>query len=108
MIAEKVETILSRSVANTRPRDYYDIHILYTLRGEQCDRHILREALERTAKKRDSTHILADFPNILSGIRNSQELRTFWEKYQKNYDYAKDITFDDTCQTVENILKWIL
>ena len=108
VIAEKVETILSRSVANTRPRDYYDIHILYTLRGEQCDRHILREALERTTKKRDSTHILVDFPNILSVIRNSRELRTFWEKYQKNYDYAKDITFDDACQTIENILKWIL
>ena len=107
VIAEKVETILSRSVANTRPRDFYDIHILYTLRGEQCDRHTLREALERTTAKRGSTHILADFPNIMNVIRDSRELRTFWEKYQNNYDYAKDITFDDTCQTIEKILEQI-
>lgn len=28
VLAEKLETILSRSIANTRMRDFYDIHIL--------------------------------------------------------------------------------
>lgn len=32
VLAEKIETVLSRSTANTRPRDFYDIHILYSLR----------------------------------------------------------------------------
>ena len=27
-LAEKLETATSRSVANTRPRDYYDLHAL--------------------------------------------------------------------------------
>ena len=27
-LAEKLETAISRSVANTRPRDYYDLHTL--------------------------------------------------------------------------------
>ena len=34
------------------PRDYYDIHILYTLRGAECKKDILRQALEQTARKR--------------------------------------------------------
>lgn len=33
VLAEKLETIMSRNIANTRPRDYYDVHILYALRG---------------------------------------------------------------------------
>lgn len=105
VIAEKVETILSRSVANTRPRDFYDIHILYTLRGDQCDSHVLRQALERTAQKRGSTQIITDYPEILTEIRESRELQAFWTKYQKNYDYAQDISFEETCQTLERIMK---
>lgn len=105
VIAEKVETILSRSVANTRPRDFYDIHILYTLRGDQCDSLILRQALERTAQKRGSTQIITDYPEILTEICESRELQAFWIKYQKNYDYAQDISFEDTCQTLERIMK---
>lgn len=39
ILAEKLETVLSRNLANTRPRDYYDIHILYSLRFAECDRN---------------------------------------------------------------------
>lgn len=37
VLAEKLETILSRSTANTRVRDFYDIHILYSLRGDKLN-----------------------------------------------------------------------
>ena len=42
VLAEKLETVISRGQANTRPRDFYDIHILYSLRGNECDINILR------------------------------------------------------------------
>ncbi|MGO1712685.1 MAG: nucleotidyl transferase AbiEii/AbiGii toxin family protein [Senegalia sp. (in: firmicutes)] len=32
ILAEKIESILARNVANTRARDYYDVYILLTLR----------------------------------------------------------------------------
>lgn len=107
VLAEKIETILSRSIANTRPRDFYDIHILYALRGNQCDIHTLRQALEQTVKKRGSTHILDNYAAILHEIRNSRELQAFWTKYQKEYDYANDISFEDTCNTIEQIMAQI-
>ncbi len=68
VLAEKIETVLSRSVANTRPRDFYDIHILYTLRGGMCSMPTLWHALERTAQKRGSSKILIQYPDILSEI----------------------------------------
>jgi predicted nucleotidyltransferase component of viral defense system len=34
VLAEKIETVLSRNIANTRPRDFYDIYILTALYGQ--------------------------------------------------------------------------
>ena len=107
VLAEKLETVLSRSVANTRPRDYYDIHILYLLRRNDCDKELLRQALERTAEKRNSRYILTEYPDILRMIRESAQLRSHWEKYRNEFEYARDISFDDTCDSVEAIMEQI-
>lgn len=32
VLAEKLETIITREIANTNPRDFYDIYILHQLR----------------------------------------------------------------------------
>lgn len=108
VLAEKLETVLSRNVANTRLRDFYDIHILYTLRGADCDKAVLRQALERTAQKRGSSMVLIDYPEIIKEIRESDTLRTLWIKYSRVYEYAKGISFDDACNTIQTILDTIM
>ncbi len=108
VLAEKLETVLSRNIANTRPRDYYDVHILYALRGAECDKATLRRALERTTQKRGSGTILTDYPEIMKEIRESDTLRRLWEKYSREYEYAKDIFFDDTCNTIQTIMDAIM
>lgn len=108
VLAEKIETVLSRSIANTRPRDFYDIHILYSLRGAECDSQTLLQALERTANKRGSQKALTLYPDIIAEIRSSEQLRGFWKKYQRDFDYAKDISFDDVCNTIRHILDNII
>ena len=89
VLAEKLEAVLSRNIANTRPRDYYDIYILYALRGAECDKATLRRALERTTEKRGSAKILTQYPEIMQEIRGSDILRKQWNKYSREYDYAK-------------------
>ena len=108
VLAEKIETVLSRGIANTRPRDYYDVHILYTLRGAKCDTQTLQRALSRTAGKRGSLKILENYPDIIADIRASEQLRLFWKKYQRDFDYAKDISFDETCDTIQRIIDNIM
>ena len=51
VLAEKLETILSRGTANTRPRDFYDVFILYQLRWYQVDKTILKNAFESTVSR---------------------------------------------------------
>lgn len=108
VLAYNLETVLSRNIANTRPRDYYDIYILYTLRGAECNRATLRRAMERTTEKRGSAKILTQYPEIMQEIRESDILRKQWNKYSMEYDYAKDISFDDTCNAIYSIMQKVM
>jgi predicted nucleotidyltransferase component of viral defense system len=104
ILAEKLETVLSRNIANTRPRDFYDVYILYTLHGLEWNPEILKTALEETAKKRGSLSVLGQYESIVVSIRNSSEMQNFWSNYQKEFDYAKDISFEETCDMVLKIM----
>jgi predicted nucleotidyltransferase component of viral defense system len=107
ILAEKLETVLSRNIANTRPRDFYDVYILYTLRGADCDMTLLRQALGETIKKRGSMTLMAQYGSIVENIRENPQMRGFWERYQKDFYYAKDISFDDTCNSILQIMNLI-
>lgn len=104
ILAEKIETVLSRSIANTRPRDYYDIYILYFLHKSDINFSTLREALEKTIIKRRGTHILNKYEDILDTIKNNKRLHDIWDKYSKDYDYVKDISFEMTYEAISSIL----
>jgi len=104
ILAEKLETVLSRNIANTRPRDFYDIHILYTLRGSECDMAALRRALDETVNKRGSRSVLPQHREITENIRNNPQMHGFWERYQKEFNYTKDISFEDTCNSIMLIM----
>jgi len=104
IFAEKLETIISRNIASTRPRDLYDIYILYSLRGEECDMPTLKLALEETAKKRGSITAMPQYKKVMTDILNSPEMRRFWTGYQKEFEYAKDIPFEAACNAVIEIL----
>lgn len=107
ILAEKLETVLSRNIANTRPRDFYDIYILYTLRGSECNHEILKAALEETAKKRGSLQVLSTYESIIADIRINAAMHNFWANYQKAFNYAKDISFEETCDVVLKLMNLI-
>ena len=41
VLAEKLETVISRNVTNTRMRDFYDIYFLQKLHGKQLFKFVL-------------------------------------------------------------------
>ena len=107
VLAEKIETVLSRGIANTRPRDYYDIYILWTLRKEECNVKMLKSALIQTAGKRGSMNVLEKYKAIIEKIQSSVQLQGFWDKYTKEFDYAKDIEFSSICGVIFEIMATI-
>lgn len=105
ILAEKLETILSRADQNTRPRDYYDVYILTKLQGENIDDKTLSLALSATAEKRGSAHFLSQFRDILSTVKSSSVMKIRWENYQKDFDYAKGIEFEECCNAIISLLE---
>ncbi len=103
VLAEKLETVLARGIANTRPRDFYDIYILYEIRGHECDKMVLKNALAETASKRRSSPILSNYKVVMETIASSEQLKGFWRKYQADFDYAQDIDFANICHLIVKI-----
>ena len=95
VLAEKLETVISRNITNTRMRDFYDIYILQKLHGEQIKKQVLRNALVATAKKRGTLEQIesADIREIFDEIESNPVMETLWKTYQKNYSYAADISW---------------
>ena len=57
ILAEKLETVISRSDQNTRPRDYYDIYVLMKLQSHNVVLSSLKDALAATCNKRGSAEV---------------------------------------------------
>lgn len=104
ILAEKLETIISRGDQNTRPRDFYDVYILNTLQKKNIDNQILKEAFAATVKKRGTEHIVTNYKEIIETVLNSSAMKDQWTRYQKEFDYAKDIRFEDTCNAANGLM----
>ena len=104
VLAEKIETIIRRGAASTRPRDRYDLYTLYHLRKDEIDIPILKTALNNTAKKRESLDVLTNWESQLEEIRSSDYQNQLWSRYQKSFRYASEISFEESVEVVAIIL----
>ena len=100
ILAEKLETVVSRGDQNTRPRDYYDIYILSKLQAENIDIDSLKAALSATTAKRGSSELMMQYAEIMRTVKSSDVMKRQWDNYRKNFDYAAGIEFEETCDAV--------
>lgn len=107
VLAEKLETIISRGLASTRPRDRYDLFTLYKLRKEEINLEVLKNALENTAEKRKSKEIIYNWEEQVREIELSDYQKELWIRYQRQFKYAKDISFDNSVQIIKEIMQQI-
>ena len=99
VLAEKIEMVLSRSVLNTRLRDFYDLYVLQDT-GLEIDKATLAAALTATARKRGSEQVLVLYERTLDEIRISPLMREQWERYQGKNNYAAGIVWDDVISDI--------
>ena len=101
VLAEKLETVISRSITNTRMRDFYDIHIL--LKSQNINADILALALERTAKKRGNFSLLENAESVLKIVKSDEDMKRLWNIYQKKFKYAGEYTWDEVIHSVREL-----
>ena len=107
ILAEKLETIISRNTTNTRMRDFYDIHSLLQLYGENLNPTVFNQALMATANKRGTGHYLKDIPVIVDEVENSEVMANLWRAYQKKFFYASEITCRTIMESVRNCMRLV-
>lgn len=103
VLAEKLETVIARSVQNTRMRDFYDIFILLQTKSGGISAEYLAEALRKTSSKRNSAQMVAVGGEILKDVRASGEMKRLWKSYQENYPYAEKVTWNDVMNATERL-----
>lgn len=104
ILAEKVETILRRSLLNTRLRDFYDVHILMHTQQGNLQRETFATALRATAEKRLSLPALAEWQPTLQALQTDPTMRQRWERYSRDNRYTKGVTFDQTIEAIRDLL----
>ena len=104
VFAEKLEAILTRGIATTRPRDFYDVYILRKLKFDDVDSGKLKEALQNTIRKRKSPVQIDTYGKILFDLEQSDYQHLLWSKYQKQYAFARDVAFLDTLDAIAAVM----
>ena len=103
VLAEKLETIITRTTTNTRMRDFYDIYILDQLHGNTLNRQTLYDALLATAKKRGTERHLAEAMDVLNEVESSPVMQKLWESCRRKFSYAADLEWNIIMRAVRSL-----
>ena len=103
ILAEKFESIISRNIDNTRMKDYYDLYMFVNLKWNDINKDILKKAIINTAKNRETLDYIDNAIKYIELISDDSRLKSLWNSYKSNYDYAKDIEFVDTVNAIKVI-----
>ena len=105
LLAEKLQTVLARNVANTRMRDFFDIYSISRQIGYSED--ILRKAFEATCKKRGTEFDEDRIRILIKQIRGSEDLSSEWGNFVKKNYYANVEGWNDivdyVCSFIEKL-----
>lgn len=105
VLAEKLETVIARTITNTRMRDYYDLYILEKLHGRDIDSSLLAAALTATATQRNTLALMQNADAVLSEIAASAAMQKLWHNYQQKYRYASEIEWADAVASARDLCK---
>lgn len=95
VLAEKLQTIYSRSFLNSRSKDFYDVYILSKLKKDDIDLAQLKMACERTFSYRETELNFNNIIQLLETFKSNPTQQQQWQNYSKKYSYTKGISFSE-------------
>lgn len=105
VLAEKIETILTKLETSSRMKDYYDIYLIHNFKFNKLNKQKFRTAVEKTFKKRNFD---ADLITNLNIIKSSTYLRKKWISYAKKNDYARNLDFSQPIKCLEDFIEILI
>lgn len=107
LLAEKLETVVSRGEANTRMRDFYDIYMIMDRERKNIKLDDLQDAFEATCRQRE-TKITADFNDIMYALEQSAVMKRQWENYRSNSFYVGDLSWENVTESTFELFNLVL
>lgn len=106
VLAEKLETVITRATTNTRMRDFYDLHILSQIYAQSILPSDLRAAIIATAKKRGTEKYLSDAFAAFDEVEADSNMEKLWLAYQKNFSYAVDLPWHTVMDSIRRLYRF--
>ena len=95
LLAEKLETIMVRAEANTRMRDFYDIHVVLEQDAVTIDRDTMKAAFYATCNKRGSIELIGTIDDVINKIADDETMRQLWNNYRKTNYYVGALEWEE-------------
>lgn len=108
VLAEKLQTIYSRSFLNSRSKDFYDIYILSKLKKDDIDLAQLKMACERTFSYRETELNFNNIIQLLETFKSDSTQQQQWQNYSKKYSYTKGISFSEILDEMIRLLSLLI
>lgn len=102
ILSEKFETIVSRGIANSRMRDFYDIYSLQSI-GKVINEEDFVNALKNTSSQRNSYKFIEAWKETIELLREDVNMQKLWESYQKKFDYVLNLSWDTVIEAVVSL-----
>lgn len=107
VLAEKLQTIFTLGLINSRCKDYYDIYIIKQLQWNNINVSDLKRAFETTCQYRKTPFKKEDVLAFFEEISNSEIFLARWKNYAEKSSFAKDVPFGATIESCKSILDFI-
>lgn len=104
LLAEKIQTILARGIANTRLRDYYDVYEIMKICATRVDKVILLQAFSATCKKRETVFSKEEMLETLTMIEKDAGMAGMWERFRKRNYFVGDLEWKEVLNGVLDVI----
>ena len=108
LLTEKLETIMVRAEANTRMRDFYDIHVLLEQDAVTIDRDTMKAAFYATCNKRGSIELIGTIDDVINKIADDETMRQLWNNYRKTNYYVGALEWEDVIGSTRKLRAMIV
>jgi len=109
ILVEKIQTILTRSVANTRMKDFIDVYLISSpVTTIEITPSLLTEAMRSVLAERGTTDLLEDWQVTMDFIADDLLMAQRWDEFQTKHDFVGNISFADTIKATRKCIEIIL
>ena len=105
ILAEKIETVLRRTLYNARMKDFYDIYIFLSNMKDEININDFKMAFKSTLLNRNSLEYFKDYNKIFDEMLEYKGLQSNWKIYARKNRYAYGIEFREIIRLLRNFLK---